>query len=74
MIYYLSRVTSRARLRYQLVRKDIKFIEIIKGEQQVCINVHTEESNKGAWGMPRLFEAKKDVISCDKLRGLANTN
>ena len=27
-------------------------------------NIHTEESNKGAWGMPRLFEAKKDVISC----------
>ena len=37
-------------------------------------NIHTDESNKGAWGMPRLFEAKKDVISCDKLRGLANTN
>ena len=37
-------------------------------------NIHTEESNKGAWGMPRLFEATKDVISCDKLRGLANTN
>ena len=23
--------------------------------------------------MPRLSEAKKDVISCEKLRGLANT-
>ena len=29
---------------------------------------------KGAWGMPRLSEAKKDVISCEKLRGLAHTN
>ncbi len=29
---------------------------------------------KGVWGMPRLSEAKKDVISCDKLRGLANTS
>jgi hypothetical protein len=29
---------------------------------------------KGAWRMPWLLEAKKDVISCDKLRGLANTN
>ena len=23
---------------------------------------------KGAWGMPRLSEAKKDVISCEKPR------
>ena len=30
--------------------------------------------NKGVWGMPRLSEAKKDVISCEKLRGLAHTN
>ena len=28
--------------------------------------------NKGVWRMPRLSEAKKDVISCDKLRGLAH--
>ncbi len=28
---------------------------------------------KSVWGMPRLSEAKKDVISCDKLRGLAHT-
>ena len=27
---------------------------------------------KGVWGMPRLLEAKKDVVSCDKPRGLAN--
>jgi hypothetical protein len=32
-----------------------------------------EEVNKGVWGMPRLSEAKKDVISCDKLRGGANS-
>ena len=30
--------------------------------------------NKGVWGMPWLSEATKDVISCDKLRGLANMN
>jgi hypothetical protein len=29
--------------------------------------------NKGAGGMPRLPEAKKDVVSCDKLRGPAHT-
>ena len=32
------------------------------------------KQNKGVWGMPRLSEAKKDVISCEKLRGLAHTN
>jgi hypothetical protein len=31
-----------------------------------------KEVNKGAWRMPRLSEAKKDVISCDKLRVGAN--
>ena len=29
---------------------------------------------KGVWGMPRLLEAKKDVVSCDKPRGFANEN
>ena len=29
---------------------------------------------KGVWGMPRLLEATKDVVSCDKLRGFANEN
>ena len=33
-----------------------------------------KEVTKGVWGMPRLSEAKKDVISCDKLGVLANTN
>ena len=28
---------------------------------------------KSLWGMPRLTEAMKDVISCDKLRGMAHT-
>ena len=27
---------------------------------------------KGEWGMPRLLEAKKDAVSCEKLRGFAN--
>ena len=30
------------------------------------------EYTKGAWGMPWLSEAKKDVTSCDKPRGGAN--
>ena len=32
------------------------------------------KQNKGVWGMPRLSEAMKGVISCEKLRGLAHTN
>ena len=31
-----------------------------------------KEVRKGVWRMPRLSEAKKDVISCEKLRGSAN--
>jgi len=30
------------------------------------------KQNKGVWGMPRLSEAKKGVISCEKLRGRAH--
>ena len=30
-------------------------------------------SDKGAWGMPRLSEAKKDVTSCEKPWRGANT-
>ena len=33
-----------------------------------------EKVTKSAWGMPWLSEAKKDVISCDKLRGGANNH
>ena len=31
------------------------------------------EQYKGAWGMPRLSEAKKDVTSCEKPERGANT-
>ena len=46
----------------------------IKSSRIVAKGYAGEESNKGTRGMPRLSEAKKDVISCDKLRGLANAN
>ena len=35
-------------------------------------NRRVKKVNKGVWGMPWLSEAKKDVISCDKLRGFAH--
>ena len=38
-----------------------------------CILYHKEkEANKGVWGMPRLSETTKDVVSCEKLRVGAN--
>ena len=45
--------------------------------KQFIMQTHTkiiEKVEKGVWGMPRLSEAMKDVISCDKLRGSAHTN
>ncbi len=32
----------------------------------------SKKVSKGVWGMPRLSEAKKDVISCEKLREVAS--
>ena len=34
--------------------------------------IEIKKANKSERWMPRLWEAKKDVISCDKLRGGAN--
>ena len=34
--------------------------------------IQAKKVRKGVWRMPRLTEAMKDVISCDKLRGGAN--
>jgi hypothetical protein len=44
-----------------------------KGVMEVKRKIVLKEVNKGVWGMPRLSEAKKDVISCEKLRGSANS-
>ena len=40
----------------------------------MCVHdtVIEKKESKGAWWMPRLSEAKKDVISCDKLGLVAN--
>ena len=35
-------------------------------------NKEKESKGKGAWWMPRLTEAKKDVVSCEKPRVGAN--
>ena len=55
-----------------------KFIDIIEDEiDMMVINrrlSYCKKVSKGVWGMPRLLEATKDVVSCDKPRGLANVN
>ena len=41
-----------------------------KGERHLFTGVDIRKTSreKGAWGMPRLSEAKKDVTSCEKPR------
>ena len=34
--------------------------------------IQSKKVEKGEWRMPRLLGAKKDVVSCEKLRGSAN--
>ena len=36
------------------------------------IYVKNQAIGKGIWWMPRQSEAKKDVIHCEKLRGVVN--
>ena len=36
--------------------------------------IHEEKGYKSERRMPRLLEARKDVVSCDKARGSANRN
>ena len=42
--------------------------------QEVENDSLTEKENKSERRMPRLPVAKKDVVSCEKLRGSANRN
>jgi hypothetical protein len=58
----------------------LKKTNILYAEQKPHTYVHELDSmyrqkkvNKGAWRMPWVLEAMKDVISCDKPGGLANT-
>ena len=45
-----------------------KFFDIMER----AIRKRLKKVIKGVWRMPRLSQATKDVISCDKLRGSAN--
>jgi hypothetical protein len=50
---------------YQSIRRETLVL------RKVVTRIELKKINKGAWGMPRLSEAKKDVPSCEKLRGSA---
>jgi hypothetical protein len=55
------------------------FFDILGREKQRRVRAaafwpQAEKVMKGAWRMPRLSEAMKDAISCEKLRGSAHTN
>ena len=52
----------------------MKTLVLLLNTQILILSKRINKQNKGVWGMPRLSEAKKDVISCEKLRGLAHTN
>ena len=65
--------------RFSSLRGSEEFIDVLEKSNIVRTQERVEQGfrkkvEKGAWRMPRLSEAKKDVISCEKLRGLANTN
>ncbi len=49
---------------YEVISRDILKYELLI--------IATKKVFKGVWRMPRLTEAMKDVISCDKLRLGAN--
>ena len=50
------------------MRDHNKFYDVLIGKYN---NIKTKKVTKGTRWMPRLLEAKKDVVSCEKLRGEA---
>ena len=46
----------------------------LRDERSRVDSLKYEKENKSERWMPRLPEARKDVVSCDKLRGFANRN
>ena len=51
-----------------------KRVKIYETKRSRVDSLKYEKENKSERGMPRLPEAKKDVVSCEKLRGSANRN
>lgn len=47
-----------------------RFCTLLMVRDQDTINFF--KANKGVWWMPRVYEAMKDVVSCDKPGGTAH--
>ena len=45
-----------------------------RAQKALRVTIIRKEIVKGVWRMPRLSEATKDVVSCEKLGGSAHTN
>ena len=54
------------------IGNELKLFETLKCKFQVANDSLTEKEKKSERRMPRLPVAKKDAVSCEKLRGSAN--
>ena len=70
---FVLKLVERHLLQHERAHREDSYRVIVNGSKSPD-GKSLKEVNKGVWGMPRLSEAKKDVISCDKLRGSANRN
>ena len=59
-------------MRFHFVRIQLKVWATYSLSVKLIANTVVKKVRKGVWRMPRLTEAMKDVISCDKLRVGAN--
>ena len=57
---------------FDMLHKQEQEIENLKRANSAGFRPAREQVEKGTWWMPRLLEAKKDVISCEKPRLGAN--
>ncbi len=58
----------------KIMSQIIRIRQTSKQQENLCKGSHKKKVTKGVRRMPWLSEAKKGVTSCEKLRGLANTN
>ena len=69
-----KRVTEEVTLIQRCIESnDLRLNRLSVGSDASGNKSDERNKRKGAWRMPRLLEAKKDVISCEKRRGSANT-
>ena len=59
-------------MRFHKLEYSWKYELLIRCQVKLIANTVVKKVRKGVWRMPRLTEAMKDVISCDKLRVGAN--